>query len=55
MIPNMTLDHYRSMVREEHLPFEFLNQKKELRGKAGYSRPKNLVKYVVERYDWQYY
>lgn len=47
MVPNLMSYEYRQIVKEEHFPFEYLNVKKELRGKAGYSKPKNMIKYVV--------
>ena len=49
MMPSLTGYNYRQIVQEEHFPFEHLNSKTELRGKIGYSKPKNMIKYVVER------
>jgi hypothetical protein len=49
MMPHLNSEHYKTIVKEEHFPFEYLNTKTQLKGKAGYSRPKNVIKYVVER------
>ena len=51
MVPSITGYNYKQKVVEEHFPYNNLNVKKELKGKVGYSKPKNMVKYVVERYD----
>ena len=46
-VPFLSRSHYKTIIKEEHFPHEHLDRKKQLKGKIGYSRPKNMVKYAV--------
>lgn len=49
IIPFISKSDFLNITREEHFPYELLNSKRELKGKKGYSNPKTMIKYVVER------
>ena len=48
-MPHLQSYHYKNMAKEEHFPFEYLGTKTHLKGPKGYCKPKNLIKFVVER------
>jgi len=49
MMPHLQSLHYSRMTKEEHFPYEYLNVKTQLKGKVGYSKPKQLIKFATSR------